>query len=92
MPAFKPELTLAIGVTDLKRSANWYTGVLGLQQLYVVEEIGWGEFATPLAGASIGLGQSMNGEPVGGNGGACITFGVQDIDAVRTELEGNFFF
>lgn len=88
MPVFKPELTLAIGVADFKRAADWYTSVLGLQQLYVVEDIGWGEFATPLAGANIGIQQAPAGEPAGGNGGACITFSVEDIDAVRAELEG----
>ncbi|MGD9935316.1 MAG: VOC family protein, partial [Dehalococcoidia bacterium] len=88
MPAFKPELTLAIDVLDFKRSAEWYTSVLGFQPLYAVEEIGWGEFTSPLAGANIGLSQSQTGEPLSRSGGATITFGVLDIDAIRAELEG----
>ena len=88
MPVFKPELTLAITVSDFKRAAQWYTGILGFQPLYAVEEIGWGEFTSPLTGANIGLSQSMTGEPVSQSGGATITFGVLDIDAARAELEG----
>ena len=87
MPAFKPELTLAITVSDFKRSAGWYTNVLGFQPVYAVEDMGWGEFSTPLAGANVGLSQSMDGEPVSQSGGATITLGVLDIAAARSELE-----
>lgn len=88
MPAFKPELTLAITVSNFKASSEWYTSILGFEPLYAVEEIGWGEFTSPLTGANIGLSQSMTGEPVAKDGGATITFGVLDIDAARAELEG----
>lgn len=87
MPAFKPELTLAVTVKDFQVATRWYQDVLGCQPVYTMPEMGWGEFATPVPGVTIGIGTPQGDEPVGGNGGATITFGVEDIDAVRAELE-----
>jgi len=87
MPAFKPELTLAVTVSDFKRAAEWYTSKLGLQNVYTVDEVGWGEFTSPVTGVTIGLSTARPGESVVRDGGATITFGVLDIDAARAELE-----
>jgi catechol 2,3-dioxygenase-like lactoylglutathione lyase family enzyme len=88
MPAFKPELTLAVTVNDFKKACDWYTSVLGLPPVYTLDDMGWGEFTSPVAGVTIGLGTPQPGGTVARDGGATITFGVTDIEAVRAELEG----
>jgi catechol 2,3-dioxygenase-like lactoylglutathione lyase family enzyme len=88
MPAFKPELTLAVTVSDYKKAAEWYTSKLGFQNVYSVDEVGWGEFTSPVTGVTIGLGTARPGETISRDGGATITFGVPDIEAARSELEG----
>jgi len=87
MPAFRPEITLAITVSDYQKGVDWYKSVLGCEEIYSMPEMGWGEFTTPIAGLNIGIGTAQEGETAGGKGGATITFGVDDIDAVRADLE-----
>jgi predicted enzyme related to lactoylglutathione lyase len=77
-------LTAAIGVTDFAKSAAWYRDVLGFKLLYEMKEMGWGEFASPVARVNVGLSQK---EKVAVGGGAVLTFGVKDIDAARAALE-----
>ena len=48
MPTFKPELTIAVQVSDWLAARDWYRDVLGLEETFVVEEGGWAEFAGPL--------------------------------------------
>jgi predicted enzyme related to lactoylglutathione lyase len=81
----KPELTLSVLVTDFPAARRWYTEKLGFQELYAVEEVGWAELQTPLAGATIGLNRLDGAHP--GAGSVTITLGVTDIDATRAELE-----
>ena len=76
-------LTLAIQVTDRKKSQAWYQDVLDFKLLYEVEEIGWCELATPTAHVNVGLSQVEKVTP----GGAVPTFGVKDIAAARRTLE-----
>lgn len=82
---FKPELTLSILVTDFAAARRWYTEKLGFEEMYAVEEVGWAEFQTPLAGATIGLNRLDGPHP--GAGSITIVFGVKDIAATRAELE-----
>ena len=42
--AFDPEITIAMHVSNLDRSIDWYTNVLGFAMLYKVDEIAWAEF------------------------------------------------
>lgn len=83
--SFKPELTLSVLVTDWDAARRWYSEKLGFQEMYAMDEVGWAEFQTPLGGATIGLNRLEGGHP--GPGSVTITFGVQDIDATRAELE-----
>lgn len=83
--AFKPELTLSVLVTDFGAARLWYAEKLGFQELYAVEEVGWAELQTPLGGATIGVNRVEGAHP--GAGSVTITFGVQDIDVTRAELE-----
>jgi len=78
-------LTCALDVADMEKSLAWYQDVLGFKMLYKMDEMGWCELATNIDRVNIGLSQV---EDAGGKGGATLTFGVNDIDTARKELEG----
>lgn len=78
-------LTIASSVTDLKRSIEWYTNVLGFMHLYTVDEIGWCELQTPVEGGRVNLGLSQVEKVT--PGGPTPTWGVKDIDKARAVLE-----
>ena len=85
---YRAETTCAINVTDFKAASRWYQDVLGFEPLYQMEEMGWGEFRTNVAGMSVGLSQVEPGSnDAPGPGGATLTFGVDDIDKSRALLE-----
>jgi predicted enzyme related to lactoylglutathione lyase len=69
---------------DFARSAAWYQENLGFKLLYQVEEMGWGEFSTPVERVLLGLSQV---DKVEVKGGTTLTFGVNDIDKARATLE-----
>lgn len=77
-------LTCAIKVTDLDKSIRWYSEVLGFTVLYKMDDIGWCELRTEVARVNVGLSQV---EKAGGAGGATLTFGVNNIDTARKQLE-----
>jgi len=77
-------LTCALGVSDFERSSKWYQEHLGFKLLYKVDEMGWGEFQTPVERVLLGLSQV---EKVDVKGGVTMTFGVNDIDQARATLE-----
>jgi catechol 2,3-dioxygenase-like lactoylglutathione lyase family enzyme len=77
-------LTCSLGVTDLKKSIAWYQDTLGFQLLYHVEEMGWCELATEIPRVNVGLSQV---EKVTKGGGTTLTFGVEDIEHSRKQLE-----
>ena len=86
MPSFEFEggLTAAYDVSDVKRSIDWYQDVLGFKVQYHLEEMGWCEMETHIPKVNVGLSQVEHPEV---NGGPTLTWGVNDIDAARTELE-----
>ena len=77
-------LTCALGVRSLDKSIPWYRDVLGFELAYKVDEMGWCEFHSPVAGVMVGLSQVENSAP---KGGATPTWGVKNIDAARAQLE-----
>jgi len=78
------DVTLAIQVSDIDKSIQWYENVLGLSLLYKVDEIGWCELATKTKELQIGLSQVDNAR---GSAGCVPTFGIVDIEAARAHLE-----
>jgi catechol 2,3-dioxygenase-like lactoylglutathione lyase family enzyme len=82
--SFDGGLTCSIGVGDLGKAVDWYTGLLGFELLYKRDDIAWGELSTPVARVNVGLSQV---EEPGGKGGATLTFGVADIDAAKAALD-----
>ena len=81
---FDGGLTCALGVGDLDRSVAWYREILGFDLLYRMEEEAWCELKTGVERVAIGLSQV---EEAGGKGGATLTFGVEDIEAAKAELD-----
>ena len=77
-------LTCAMGVSDLDRSIAWYRDVLGFDLLYRLEDNAWCELKTGVERVNLGLSQV---EQAGGKGGATLTFGVEDIEAAKAELD-----
>ncbi len=83
-PTYDGYLTCALGVTDLDRSIEWYTRILGFTQQYRMDEIAWCELTSGVEKVTIGLSQ-VEEAPQGG--GATLTFGVTDIEAAKAELD-----
>lgn len=88
MPAsplnFTGGLTLAMQTKDIAAASQWYQDILGMQLLYIVDEIGWCELATECAKVNVGLSQ-VESPKVGA--GPVPTFGVINIDDARKQLE-----
>ncbi len=81
---FDGGLTCAMGVSDLDRSIAWYRETLGFELLYRMEDNAWCELKTGVERVNLGLSQV---EEAGGKGGATLTFGVEDIEAAKAELD-----
>ena len=81
---FDGGLTCAMQCSDLDRAVAWYQDMLGLTELYRVEEMGWCELRSPVARVNVGLSEVETPEV---RGGATLTFGVTDIDRARSRLE-----
>ena len=81
---FDGGLTCAMGVSDLDRSIAWYRDTLGFELLYRFEGEAWCELGTSVERVNLGLSEV---EEAGGKGGATLTFGVEDIEAAKSELD-----
>lgn len=81
---FDGGLTCAMGVSDLERSIAWYRDALGFDLLYRMEGEAWCELKTSVERVTLGLSQV---EEAGGRGGATLTFGVDDIEAAKADLD-----
>jgi predicted enzyme related to lactoylglutathione lyase len=79
-------LTIAFESSDITRAISWYQEVLGFKFLYKVDEIGWCELQTEVAGGRVNVGISQVEKPKGGRG-PVPTFGVKDIAKARGLLE-----
>ena len=84
--AYSGKLTAAISVSDLERSKQFFQEVLGFEHIYTLSDWGWCELRTGVPGVTLGIGQAESVQP---EGGATLTFGVEDIDAARSWLEGH---
>lgn len=81
---FDGGLTCALGVSDLDRSVAWYRETLGFDLLYRMKDEAWCELRTGVERVNLGLSQV---EEAGGKGGATLTFGVEDIEAAKSDLD-----
>lgn len=78
-------LTVSLGVSDLKKSIEWYESVLGFETLYNLADMGWAELKSPVEKVNLGLSQVEKVQPNGS--GATPVWGVQDIAATKKYLE-----
>lgn len=78
------EINLSLGVTNLERAVSFFNDRLGFKTVFVDEKHRWATIATSLAGVTLGLAER---ESTSEGGGAIPTFGVEDIEAARKELE-----
>ena len=76
-------ITIALSVRDRAASARWFSDMLGFQQVFESDEMGWTELATMTDGVTLGLGEQA--EPAPGN--AVPVFGIADIHAGRKAME-----
>ncbi len=76
--------TAALSVSDLKAGIAWYRDTLGFELIYEMAEMGWCELQSPVPGVRVGLSQVENVKP---EGGATLTWGVNDIASARGLLE-----
>jgi len=82
--AYRNELTISVNVSDLDAAIEWYTDTLGFELEYKLDDQGWCELRTPQAGVTVGLGETEQLE----HGGTVPVFGVEDIGAARSHIEG----
>ena len=80
---FVKELTIAMTVSDLASSIEWYSTVLGFELLYQLDDMGWAELKSSVPGVNVGLSQVESAKP----GGPTPTWGVSDIESARSILE-----
>ena len=76
-------MVISVNVSDFDAALEWYENALGFELIYRLDKYGWGEVRTPLAGITVGLGQSEDTT----HGGTVPTFTVKDIEAARSHLE-----
>jgi CreA protein len=72
-------------VGDLQRALDFYRELLGFEVQHHFPEVGWAELRSPVEGVAVGLTQVEQMPPPGG--GAVLTFGVEDVDSARAQLE-----
>ena len=81
---FQPAILIQFAVSDLDRSVEFYRDVVGLEMESRIDALKWVRFKTPIAGVTLGIGES---EDVKGSGTTSINLGVSDVDAMRARLE-----
>ena len=78
-------LTVSMPCSNLDQAIDWYKKVLGFELQYRMDDIGWCEMVSPVAGVTVGLSVVEKPNP----GGATPTFGVKDMQAATASLETN---
>lgn len=80
-----PGLTAVYQVSDRKRTRDWYAQCFGFELVWDSEEIGFCELKSTIDTVFVGLSEVEKPSPAGG---ATLTWGTEDIDEVRSRLEG----
>ncbi len=83
---FNGGLTCALECNDLDASLAWYQNVLGFELLFREDALAWAELRTPVSQVQLGIGEV---EKAVTTGGATLTWGVDDIDRARAEIESH---
>ena len=75
-----------LGVTDARKSADWYARVIGSEIVSTIPEFGWVEVSTAVPGMTLGLTEMPT---TVANRGAVLDFEVDDLERVRGVLAAN---
>ncbi len=81
---FNGGLTCALQCSKLGESIAWYQKILGFELLFKVDDLAWAELRTPVNHVQLGIAEVENPQT---QGGATLTWGVEDIDISRAQLE-----
>ncbi|MEZ5163725.1 MAG: VOC family protein [Fimbriimonadaceae bacterium] len=79
-----PGLTVVYPVSDRKKTTAWYQEHFGFELMWDSDEIGFCELKSVIETVFIGLSDRQNPEV---KGGATLTWGTEDIEAVRSRME-----
>ena len=82
---FTGRLVCSINVKDHRAASDWYVSVLGCSVEFQNDEAGMSFLMSPVENVYIDLAQV---ETIPGGGGATLVWGVADVDAARSTLEG----
>ena len=77
---YRPIVLVQLGVTDLDKSIQFYTGTLGFQVTERRNDLQFAHLSTNVDGLQIGL---SAGGPVAGSGSVVLNIGVADTAAAR---------
>jgi CreA protein len=81
--AYTGEVTISVNVKDIDRAIDWYREAFGFELIYRLDDWGWCELSTPLAGVHVGLGQTA--DPI--EAATAPYFSVADVEAAKKHLE-----
>jgi predicted enzyme related to lactoylglutathione lyase len=82
--AYRAELVLQLGVSDLDRAIRFYESTLEFKLTERRDDLGFAHIATNVPGLELGLSQSPK---AAGTGSAVVNIGVVDVAAARQILE-----
>jgi CreA protein len=82
--AYRAELLLQLGVSDLDRAIRFYESALEFKLTERRDDLGFAHIATNVPGLELGLSQSPK---AAGTGSAVVNIGVVDVAAARQILE-----
>ena len=76
-----------ISVSDVKKSKQFFTEVVGLKVTSSAEEYGWFELAGHEDGASLGVGECKQPSPVMPGQNAVVTMTVENVEKAKAAME-----
>jgi len=87
IPYSKESVYFQYNVKDFDRARKFYGEILGFEKIWDGgEEVGWMEFALPIAGSRLGLNYQREGEIKRGSG--VLTLVVDDLEVTKKYLAG----
>jgi catechol 2,3-dioxygenase-like lactoylglutathione lyase family enzyme len=81
---YRPTVLVQLGVSDLDKAIQFYTGMLGFQVTERRDDLKFAHLATNVEGLQIGL---SVGSKLTGSGAAVVNIGVADAVSARAALE-----
>lgn len=73
-------------VSDIKKAVKFYTETVGLKLKSFNEEFGWAELAGHEGGATLGIGQQNDRDPILPGQNAVITLSVENLEKAKADF------